>query len=87
MFDGERVLFAHSGNENGTFDSICHRCLQTIARMAHKSDLQYAEDNHVCDPSIVERYRWLSMAIFDYRVQSKGHASSNIRQVQRLSPL
>jgi hypothetical protein len=71
--NSERFSFAHSGNEDGTFDSICPRCFQTLVRRARESDLQRAESSHVCDSATVEHYRWLSKAVFDYRVQSKGH--------------
>ena len=71
--DSERCSFAHSDNEDGTLDSICPRCFQTLARRARESDVQIAESRHVCDPSTVEHYHWLSKAISDYRVESKGH--------------
>ena len=75
-------LFAYRCNDDGTFRSICSRCLQTIAQSAREADLQNAEESHVCNPSIVERYRGLSKAVSDYRVESRGHRDS--RQLRLL---
>jgi hypothetical protein len=72
--------FAYRSNDDGTFRSICSRCLQTIAQSAREADLQNAEDSHVCDPSTVERYRRLSKAVSDYRVESRGHVHRDSRQ-------
>jgi hypothetical protein len=82
--DSERFSFARSGNEDRTFDSICPRCFQILARRARESDLQRAESSHVCDPSTVEHYRWLSKAVFDYRLVSKGHAHKGYQTVKPL---
>jgi hypothetical protein len=68
--------FAYRCNEDGTFRSICSRCLQTIAQSAREVDVRTAEDSHVCNPEMVERYRGLSKAVSDYRVQSRGHIHS-----------
>jgi hypothetical protein len=66
-------LFAYRCNDDGTFRSICSRCLQTIAQSAREADLQNAEDSHVCNPAMVERYFELSKAVSEYRVESRGH--------------
>jgi len=50
----KRASFAHSRNDEGTFDLICPRCFQTIAQCAREPDLRNAEDSHVCNPSVVD---------------------------------
>jgi hypothetical protein len=81
-FDRERSSFAHRCNDDGTFDSICPRCIQTIAQCAQEPDLQNAEDSHVCNPSIVEHYRGLIEAVSDYREERKRRVPRGIRQMR-----
>jgi hypothetical protein len=69
--DRGRFSFAHRRNDDGSFDSICPRCFRTIAQSARESDLQIAEDGHVCDPSLVEHYRKSSKAVSDYREERR----------------
>ena len=71
-------LLAYRCNEDDTFRSICPRCLQTIAVSAREADLENAEVCHVCNPSTVERYRGLSKAVSDYRVESRGHTNGSL---------
>ena len=60
--------FMHRHNRHGSWDSVCLRCFQTIARSAREPDLQQnGEDSHVCNPSIVEYYRDLSKSVLDFR--------------------
>jgi hypothetical protein len=68
-----RFLLGYRCNDDGTFRSICPRCLQTIAQSAREADVQTAEDKHVCNPATVERYCELSKAVSEYRVESRGH--------------
>jgi hypothetical protein len=41
-------MFPHRHNPDGTIDSICARCFVTIATEGRESDLQEAEDAHIC---------------------------------------
>lgn len=43
-----RPIFPHRHNPDGTFDSICSRCLVTVATKRRESDLQDTEGTHVC---------------------------------------
>jgi hypothetical protein len=70
--------FPYRCNDGGTFRSICSRCLQTIAVSTREADIENAEDSHVCNPAIVERYRGLSKAVSEYRVESRGHIHRGI---------
>jgi hypothetical protein len=76
--DRGRFSFAHRRNDDGSFDSICPRCIQTIAHCACEPDLQNAEDSHVCNPSIVEHYRGLIKAVSDYREGKKRRVRKSI---------
>lgn len=49
--------FAHRTNPDGTFDSIRLKCFVTIATTRQEADLEDAERNHVCDPTIAETFR------------------------------
>jgi hypothetical protein len=46
-------LFPHRRNKDGTFDSICLKCLLTIANARIEADLAKCEKYHVCIPSIL----------------------------------
>ena len=59
--------FMHKRNRHGKWDSICLTCFQTITDRGPEPDLQRAEDRHVCNPSIAERYSGLSKEILGYR--------------------
>jgi hypothetical protein len=73
--DRERCSFAHRNNDDGSFDSICHSCFQTIAQSECEQDLQAEERGHVCNPATVEHYRGLIEEVSDYRGEkNKGHA-------------
>ena len=56
---------------DGTFDSICPTCFQTIAQSTCEADLLNAEGGHVCNPSLVEHYREFSKAVSDYREERR----------------
>ena len=45
----EQSTFPHRLNENGTYDSICLVCFQTIATGANEAGLAEGEQRHVCD--------------------------------------
>jgi hypothetical protein len=42
-------LFPHRLNRDGSFDSICKRCFQTIASGYSEAALAAAEKQHTCD--------------------------------------
>ena len=42
-----RKQFPHRRNEDGSFDSICHRCFRTIGREKEEEKLRAAELKHV----------------------------------------
>src|ERR1700738_4501301 len=47
------VVFPHRRNRDGSFDSICLKCLLTIANARSETDLAKPETYHVCNPSIL----------------------------------
>jgi hypothetical protein len=49
MFPQQRT-FPHRLNPNGTYDSICKECHQTVASSREEDGLASAERNHVCNP-------------------------------------
>ena len=75
-FDRKGFSFAHSRNLDGTFNSICSRCFRRIAESAGELDLDSEEDSHVCIPSLVIHYRWLSKAVSAYRIRGHRNRSS-----------
>ncbi len=43
------LSFRHRENSDGTFDSICLQCFQTIANVKDERDLFVFEGNHICE--------------------------------------
>jgi len=67
-----RAVFAHRRNDDGTFDSICPTCFETIAQAVREPDLQDVEDGHICNPFLLEHYRPLSE---DAKYRKETHAT------------
>ena len=57
MMQSSTFQFVHRTNPNGTFDSICTQCFQTIANVKDETTLQKFEMEHVCDPHLVKRFK------------------------------
>jgi hypothetical protein len=49
--------FVHRANRDGSTDSICKDCFATVCTSAWETELGHAERTHVCDPSLVARFR------------------------------
>ena len=52
----ESPKFAHRLNLDGTTDSICFRCIATVATVYDEAELLLYERQHICDPVLVERF-------------------------------
>jgi len=50
------LKFAHRHNPDGTWDSICPCCFQTIATVRDEAKLLPIEREHVCEPHVLERF-------------------------------
>jgi hypothetical protein len=50
------LIFAHRYNPDGTCDSICSQCFQTIANVKDVAELPAVEGKHICDPHILKRF-------------------------------
>ena len=46
--------YAHRLNDDGSFDSICLHCFQTIATAETEEELNGSEDSHKCSEIIVD---------------------------------
>lgn len=42
--------FKYRENLDGTIDSICLACLETVASASAESDLKSFESDHICNP-------------------------------------
>jgi hypothetical protein len=62
-------FFPHRRNTDGSYDSICLRCLLTIANSRTEADLAKREKYHVCNLSI------LSQRAFDRAHEQVGHSA------------
>lgn len=52
--------FPHRPNPDEVSESICPKCLRTIATKRHASDLGDAEKSHVCDPmDLLQMVAWI----------------------------
>jgi hypothetical protein len=65
-------FFPHRRNRDGSFDSICLKCLLTIANARIEADLAAYDKNHTCNPSILSQQ---AFDPFEYRANqsSLGH--------------
>lgn len=72
--------FVRRANANGTTDSICTRCFVTVATATWEADLDHAERRHVCDSSLLER--WKDMAAHE---PSEGGHHKPLRPDRRKS--
>jgi hypothetical protein len=50
------LKFAHRSNLDGTVDSICYRCIATVATVTEEGELLRYEKQHICDPVQAERF-------------------------------
>ncbi len=50
--------YPHRRNSDGTWDSICTNCFQTVAHCETESKLAQFEKAHVCDPSVLAELRY-----------------------------
>jgi hypothetical protein len=48
--------YKHRRNKDGTFDSICLRCYQTISTAQYESLLETAESEHRCEEADQGRF-------------------------------
>lgn len=51
------LQFIHRLNEDGTIDSICRDCFVTVATGLSHSALKQGEQQHTCEPALLERYK------------------------------
>jgi len=52
----EPAQFTHRSNLDGTVDTICLRCIATVATVYDEGKLLRYEEQHICDPVSVERF-------------------------------
>ena len=57
--------FAHRPNPNGTVDSICRVCYQTVATYFWEADLEKSEHEHVCKTCDLQRFQRKEFEIDD----------------------
>ena len=62
-------FYPHRRNRDGSIDSICLKCLLTVASARIEADLHLHDKNHVCMPSI------LSQRAFDRARENGGNFS------------
>ena len=48
--------FAHRSNLDGTMDTICLRCIATVATAYREGELLRYEQQHICDPFLIEQF-------------------------------
>lgn len=60
MLQADRPPFVHRPNRDGTIDSICSRCVVTVANARYEFELHALEQDHFCDPKLLDHWRSLS---------------------------
>jgi hypothetical protein len=48
------MKFFHRANPDGSFDSICYRCLVIVAARKKELDLEHFERGHACEPNLLK---------------------------------
>jgi hypothetical protein len=71
----ESFRFAHRENANGTVDSICPCCFVTVASASSEAVLLGAEQQHICDPLLVEHYRAVKKKVEAENLPSQSDAA------------
>jgi hypothetical protein len=56
----DQWIFTHRLNPDGSFESICPVCFETIGRQEREEDLLDTEHAHLCDPDALGKlaYFW-----------------------------
>ena len=57
--------FAQRLNPDGSFESICPVCFETVGRHEKEEDLLRAEHSHVCDPDGLGKLSYFCSAAQD----------------------
>jgi len=52
----ELTKFARRSNLDGTMDTICTRCMATVATVYDERELLRFEQHHICDPFLIKRF-------------------------------
>jgi len=53
MFELREAFFPHRRNRDGSYDSICMTCFETVGSARTQEDLAKIDKEHVCEPSRV----------------------------------
>ena len=79
----ESPKFAHRSNLDRTMDSICRRCLATVATVYDMGELLRYEQQHICDPLLVERYNRTKPPSSETVEDSQNWQSRNLASGER----
>lgn len=63
MINSQPIEFVRKVNADWTIHSYCSRCFATVADAASPAQIKTAEDEHHCDPRLLEmvdKYRKIS---------------------------
>lgn len=62
----DKIKFQHLPHKDGGFDSVCLRCLATVAVKQYGAQLTREESKHICEDREVEKLKdWLQDLRFD----------------------
>ncbi len=71
------MQYPHRRNRDGSVDSICPRCIATIASSTREADLKCPETAHVCEPWRLAYFEvenslvtWFSRSVRDNRASA-----------------
>jgi hypothetical protein len=53
MVEARTPFYPHRQNRDGSFDSICLKCLATVARARVVTELKSYEKVHICDEAFL----------------------------------
>lgn len=78
----ESSKFAHRSNLDGTTDTICRRCIATVATVYDKGEFLRYEQRHICDAVLVEQLYGKKQPPWETVEDSKDWQFTNSRKAK-----
>jgi len=67
------MQFPHRRNRDGSVDSICPRCIATVASSSREADLKFPEAAHVCEPWRLAYFQGAAASLITWYTGSARH--------------
>lgn len=67
------MQYPHRRNRDGSVDSICPRCIATIASSSRESDLRFPEASHICEPWRLAYFQGAAASLITWSSRTARH--------------